>query len=329
MSESETFYRTYRDALTLLTKDPDGRMVQLFQDVVTWDRDNPPQEPYDGFEWHEVHADPRTLNRLVTLRLLKIVYKSNSGTEYRVVDRGVFERALQDYDAMTEPLVSEGRTIPEDIFDIVVGHDDKKEILLRCLQSERPTHALLYGEVASAKTLFLECLMRLPGKEFCLGSSLTKAGIYDLLFSTNPRYLLIDELDKIDDQDNLAALLSLMHKGYLIETKHGRRRSKTFTTWVFASANETRRIPHVIMSRFIPLRFLPYTPNEFMEVATTILTEMEKIEEKTAIYISRMVLDGLNSRDVRDAVKVARLLTRGYSREEVDQVVGILGKQRS
>lgn len=303
-------------------------MEELLQDIIIWEKENPPEKGRLGFEWYMVSGDVRTLNSLVPRKILKVVFKSNSGTEYRVTDLEALERALNDYRAMTSPLLEEEEKIPEDIFDLVISHEDKKEILKRALESEKPLHVLLHGEVASAKTLFLECLMRLPRREFILGSSLSRPGIYDLLFSMRPEHLLIDELDKIDDQGNLAALLSLMHKGYIAETKYGRRRHTTLNTRVFASANKITRIPHEILSRFILLRFEPYTDNEFIEVVTTLLTEREELEQGLALYIARKVMNELKSHDVRDSIKVARLLTQGKTTNEVDKIVKIFEAQR-
>jgi Holliday junction DNA helicase RuvB len=186
---------------------------------------------------------------------------------------------------------------------------------------------LLWGTVASAKTLILEDLARLPHNRFVLGSSLTKAGLFDVLFNERPRYLIIDELDKIDDAENLSALLSLMHKGYITETKYRRHRTLRLKTWVFASANEISRLPKELMSRFLLLRFRDYTDDEFIEVVVNVLKEQENISENLGIYIAERILKELNSRDVRDTVKCARLL-RERTKEEVDKIIAILKRQK-
>mgnify|MGYP001028755115 CR=1 FL=1 len=81
------------------------------------------------------------------------------------------------------------------------------------------------------------------------------------------------------------------------------------------------------MSRFLLLKFKPYTDNEFLDVAVNVLTKRESTNESIALYISKKVMDDLRSRDVRDAIKVARLM-KGDTKTEVDHIVGILKRQR-
>ena len=52
----------------------------------------------------------------------------------------------------------------------------------------------------------LEELSRLPYSKYVLGSSLIKAGLYEVLFNEKPRVLILDELDKVDDAHNLTCL---------------------------------------------------------------------------------------------------------------------------
>jgi Holliday junction DNA helicase RuvB len=179
----------------------------------------------------------------------------------------------------------------------------------------------------SAKTLFLEELARLPHSRFILGSSLTRAGLLDVLFNERPRYLIIDELEKIDDVENLSALLSLMHKGYVTETKFRRHRTVRLKTWVFASANTILNLPKELLSRFLLLRFRDYTDDEFREVTVDVLREQEGVPESLGIYIAEKVLRELSSRDVRDPCKIARLL-KEKTAKEVDNLIEILKRQK-
>jgi len=313
--------------LTVLSHDIDGGMKKLLETIVEWEKGHPPKNEYDGFSWFDVFGDSRTLNSLVPRRVLKIVFKSNKYCSYRALDLKALEKALADYEGTFRQEAIIEDQIPTDLFKIVVGHEDKKDIILRSLEAERPVHALLWGTVASAKTLMLEELSRLPHGRFILGSSLTKAGIFDILFNERPRYLIVDELDKIDDTENLSGLLSLMHKGYISETKYRRHRTLRLKTWVFASANEIVRLPKELLSRFVLLRFRDYTDDEFYEVVVNVLKEQENMAENLSLYIAEKVLRNLSSRDVRDAVKIARLL-KEKTREEVDRIVEIMRKQR-
>jgi Holliday junction DNA helicase RuvB len=285
-----------------------------------------------GFEWYEVQAAPQLLNKLVREGFLVVSYKSNKSTMYKVVD----PKSLAIMIEQAEQLIREGEVeaeygpieIPQDLFSIIVGHDDVKEVINRSLQSESPVHILLHGSIASAKTMFLEELARLPKSRFVVGSSLTKAGLIEVLFEDKPRFLIIDELDKIETEDNLAALLSLMERGIVTETKYRRHRSLTLKTTVFASANRLERIPAELLSRFLKLYFRDYTPQEFIEVTVDVLTKREKVSPQVAFHIGEKVLRELGSKDVRDCVKIARLLKQ-KTIEEVDGLVELLKKRSS
>ncbi len=326
MTQSFWFEEAYREALGLLIRDDSGGMEKLLREIVMWEEAHPPETPYSGFEWYAVHGRPQTLNALVIRRILSITLKSNKYTCYRLTCREAVEKALEDFSSIVEVKEEEVREVPGDLFDVIIGHEDKKEILRRCLASERPMHPLLWGSVASAKTLTLEELRRLPSSHFVLGSSLSKAGLYEILFQTRPRYLIIDELDKVTDSSNLSALLSLMERGHISETKYRRHKAIDLTTWVFASANRIKKIPEELMSRFIPLRFRDYTPDEFIEVVVTLLTEREGLPEWLSLHIAKSVLTTFRSRDVRDAIQCVRLL-KEQTKEDADHLIGILKRQ--
>lgn len=276
----------------------------------------------DGWEWHEVRAPPQTLNHLVTLGMIDIVFKSNKSTIYRVNDVERLEGMLADAGNEPPPEIP----LPTDLFDCIILHDDKKELVDRILHAQRPTHCLFVGEVASSKTLFLQELARLPGAEYLLGSSLSRAGLYELMFEHRPKYLLIDEIDKIRDYENISALLSLMETGILSETKYKRRRIAQFDTWVFAGCNDETRIPPEILSRFgaYRLHFRPYTDQEFREVATKVLVLREGLDDDVAKYITEQVMERLYTHDVRVARSIART---SRTKEEVDSVLAILARQ--
>lgn len=316
----------YESVLSLLTKDAEGDKERLLNEIVQWEEQHPPVTEYSGFEWYHVHSDARTLITLVTRRILDVLYKTNSATVFRTIDREAISKALHDYSG-TLIEKEDTKEIPPDLFNIVIGHEDKKEVILRAITSPKPVHCLLFGTPASAKTLMLEELSKLPNSHFVLGSSLTKAGLFELLFQERPTYLILDELDKIDDSQNLAALLSLMHKGVLTETKHRRHNKIFLNTWVFASANEISKIPRELMSRFFKLKFNDYTNNEYAEVVVNVLREQEGLTDPLALYIGQRVMRELESKDVRDAIRVARLL-KVKDKNEIDHIIDIMKVQK-
>jgi Holliday junction DNA helicase RuvB len=327
METQKTPEVVYAATLQALSGDATGEIERLLLDMVQWEREHPPQNTYDGFEWYMVHGDARTLNSLVTRRVLEIRMKTNKTCNYRLSNINAVERALSDYQGMASPQ-EETAEIPPDLFDIIIGHEDKKDILIRSIGSDRPVHCLLHGSIASAKTLMLEELSRLPRSKLVLGSNLSRSGLFELLFSERPKYLIVDELEKVEDENNLAALLSLMERGLLTETKYRRYRRLQLKCWVFASANRIDGIWPELLSRFsAKLRFRDYTDEEFFEVAVKVLMSREGLTESISAYIADVTLKDLNSRDVRNAIGVSRLL-KTKDKEEVDHVISILSRQR-
>jgi holliday junction DNA helicase RuvB len=310
------------DREKLLTELADDNIRSVLEEAVAQHEAHTDEKNWFGFEWHQVRAAPQTLNYMVRLGLVNVSFKSNKTTAYRLPDVREAKALLQDFEkgTMAEPQSTE---VPNDLFDPIILHDEKKDLLRRAIRAEKPVHALLVGDVASSKTLFLMEMTRLPNSELLLGSSLSRAGVYDLMFNKRPTYLLIDELDKITDYENISALLSLMETGILSETKYKRRRVQEFKVWVFGSCNYENRIPPEILSRFgaYKLYFRAYTPDEYVQVAQRVLTMREGVKPDVALYIAKKSSQFLNTRDVRVARSIARTAS---TKDEVDEVIRLL-----
>ncbi|MEM1525369.1 MAG: hypothetical protein QW618_04435 [Nitrososphaerales archaeon] len=311
----------YEATLQVLSKDTTGEMKRLLHDIVEWEKNN--HGKCLGFEWYSVSGDPRTLNALVVKKILKIVLKTNKSAFYVASDVEAIEKALKDYENLFKPVVEV--EIPNDIFDIIIGHDDKKELLKRIIFSNHRIHALLHGSVASAKSLFLEELSRLPNSRFVLGSRLSGPGLYEILFTERPSYLLIDELDKVSELDTLACLLSVMETGRVVEAKYGKERSIVLNLKVFAAANRVDKIWPELLSRFLLLKFRDYTDDEYINVVTRVLMIREGLEQWLAQRIAHEMVR-LKSHDVRDAIRVARLL-KEHTLDDLNRVIELIKKQ--
>ena len=161
--------------------------------------------------------------------------------------------------------------------------------------------------------LFLEALGDLPGAQYALGGSTSRAGIADLLINFQPRFLIIDELDKMKTED-YSILLSLMQSGVVARLKKGLRDINQMTTWVFAGVNRSDKLPPELLSRFVTFNFETYTREEFLAVAQEVITMRHGKDPALARYIAETVLK--RTRDVRQAVQVAKLCD---SPEEVDR----------
>jgi len=280
-----------------------------------------------GFEWYEIPANPQILNKLTYEGILKIIYKSASSTYYAPVDVKVIENAIQQYKSyiVEAPQVALNEEVLDKLFEDIVGHEEKKVLLKRGLLSEKPVHFLLVGVPSSAKSMFLEALSHLPNSRLITGSGLSKAGLYDVLFTERPKYLLIDEFEKVDSIDNLGALLSLMQTGIVVETKYGKMRKIQLDTRVIAAANSTKGIWSELLSRFVLLTFREYTNEEFIQVCKKILPK-EGVSEELALEIANKLISELNTRDPRKAIQIARLL-RMKNTMEVSIIIDILKKQ--
>jgi Holliday junction DNA helicase RuvB len=117
----------------------------------------------------------------------------------------------------------------------------------------------LVGKPGSAKTMFLTEIMRSKIESyFVVGSNATKAGLVNQLFERRPKYLLIDELEKMSTADQ-TSLLHLMKTGIISETKINKTRQMQLTSWVFATANSYEKIIEPLLSRFLVLEIPDYS----------------------------------------------------------------------
>lgn len=259
-----------------------------------------------GWTWEMVRVAPATLNRLIQMGFLEVLMHTNSYRGMKLTDDG---RAMAE--SLTSPSQNaftgeEKISLPPDIFQDIIDHEDIKELLEACLKAERPVHVLLAGPPALAKTLFLWDIERACGERaiWLVGSATSKAGLWDLVAERRPRVLLVDELDKMNAADT-AALLSMMEGGRLVRVKKGRELELEHAISVMAATNRTDGLSPELLSRFAVREIKPYGREEYLRVVKGVLIRRENIEPELAGEIAGK-LDG-RSQDVRDAVRVARL----------------------
>ena len=191
-------------------------------------------------------------------------------------------------------------------FENIVGNVDTKLILNKAILSRKPVHVLLVGKPGCAKTMFLtEIMYSIKKSCFTVGSNTTKAGLVNQLFEKEPKYLLIDELDKMSGNDQVS-LLHLMETGIISETKVKKTRQVELVAWVIATANSVEKIIEPLLSRFVVLQIPEYNFEEFSRISLAKLTE-ERVAEELAINITEKVWNELGSKDIRDVIKVGRL----------------------
>ena len=210
-------------------------------------------------------------------------------------------------------------------FGDIYGFEDIKELFMRAISSEKQTHILLCGPPACAKSLFLQELAKLNDSYFTLGSTSTKSGMVDALFELEPRFLIIDELEKMSVKDQ-TVLLSLMEGGMISETKHRKTRQTQLNTTVFAASNSIDNLLPPLLTRFAVLHLQPYGYEEFRQITRRVLYREGGISPADADAISDAVWNRMHSNNVRDCVKIAHMAT---STNEIPWVVNILMKYKS
>ena len=251
------------------------------------------------FEAWQLGLENRDLKPFVRLGLVEIVYKSSKHTTYRI-NKEMFERY--------EKLVTTDIKLEGKLFENIYNHEKHKELILKAL--EKKVSTLLVGSPATAKTLFLLELRKLPNSIY-LTSDITKAGLQALISVTNPRLLLIDQLDNIKDKFVYSLLLDLLEYGITTKVSYNIQELSKYKITVIATANSTKRIPEALLSRFLIVKFKRYTESEYEKVARSILYKITSKE--LADYIIEKTKD---YRDIRNAIRLAKICK---TKEDVDK----------
>ncbi len=257
---------------------------------------------------------------LTDLELAEVLVRHKGDIKMPVELAPLIQKFLGDFQTEedeTEEMEDEPVAIPEDMFDVVVGHERLKKLFTMSLQAPQPVHILLVGPPATAKSIFLMELERLPRSRYALGGTSSTAGVVDFIIEQQPRYLILDELEKMDMKD-FSALLSLMAEGVVTRLKKGMTEKVKVKTWVFGAVNREDSLPAELKSRFLIRRLPEYSEHDYKEVVRAVLTKREHVSETVASEIAEKMAS--YSRDVRDAVKVARL-HKGQQTVTVDQVI--------
>jgi len=209
----------------------------------------------------------------------------------------------------------------EKFFYNVVGYSDIKKLLMKSVASKDPVHILLTGPPSCSKTVFLlEMLEGLDDTYFVDAAGVSGAGMTDHLFSNNTKYLLIDEIDKMKKIDQ-AVLLNVMETGIVSETKlKGKTRQKKMKLWIFATSNDVEQLSEPLRSRFMELYLEEYTYEEFIEIIRRLLKRRYHLDTDVSEEIGYAVWNRMQSKDVRDAINIAKL-TRSSS--DIDWLVEV------
>jgi Holliday junction DNA helicase RuvB len=275
--------------------------------IFEYEQTHDPEEFSLGWSWSDVRVAPAILNSLLLKGLIEEKFHSNSyrGLLITELGREQAKQLLEPAEVYEKPK-NETLTLPNDMFEDIIDHDDAKKLLMATLLAEKPVHVLLAGPPALAKSLFLWDIKQVCGERavWLVGSATSKAGLWDLVAEREPWILLIDELDKMNAADT-AALLSLMEGGRLVRAKKGRTLDATVHIKVIAATNQVTKLSPELKSRFAIRKLKPYDAAEYRTVVKGVLVHREEVNPELAEEIAKK-LEG-KSQDVRDAVRIARL----------------------
>jgi Holliday junction DNA helicase RuvB len=212
----------------------------------------------------------------------------------------------------------------DEFFEYIIGYYDVKRFLKMSINAEEPVHILLLGPPASAKTMFIRSLMKLQNSYFTDGGNSTKSGMLEYIFDNKPKYLLIDEIDKMPPKDQ-TFLLNLMETGIVSETKHKKTRTEVMKTRVFASSNKTTNIISALRSRFFTIELERYSYEQFCQITVNLLTKQHKVNEEIAKTIADAVWNKIKSKNIRDCIRIGRM---AKSVHDVNFIVNTLERYR-
>jgi MoxR-like ATPase len=212
----------------------------------------------------------------------------------------------------------------ESIFDEIVGYPDIKKEFVKTLDSSSPVSILLCGPPGCGKSEFLKQIRNHYEEEsvFFDGSYGSKAGIFQVLYDKRPKYVLLDEIDKLSSPDQLA-LLNLMENEKLTKTTKSENYEIDLKAWVFATANNEKRILGPLLDRFEAYYLADYTPDQFRAIAAKRLKKEGIENDEIALFIANAVLRDLGRKSVRDAIRIAR---KSNTIQDVEETIQTLKK---
>jgi Holliday junction DNA helicase RuvB len=137
----------------------------LLTEIAKFEKTHDMEKEYKiGWGWRHVRIWPATLSRLFKDGYLENVFRSNSHTGYRLSELGKAVIVKAANESLQTPQ-NQKLSLPDDLFEDIIGHDEVKELLRACLMAEKPVHVLLAGPPALAKTLFLWDIERVTGEK--------------------------------------------------------------------------------------------------------------------------------------------------------------------
>jgi replication-associated recombination protein RarA len=208
-------------------------------------------------------------------------------------------------------------------FSEVHLYDDLKQLLRRMLIFKESVHCVLVGPPASGKTMFLLSIQKNMKNVFFIdATNASGPGIVDKLFAyPSTKIILVDEIEKMTKRDQ-NMLLNLLETGMLISTKVRKTREMRFASIkLFATTNEIEQLSKPLRSRLMEFHLPEYNFDEFREIVEKLAANRYRLNREIADKIASVVWYEMGTKDVRDALQLAKLVRRTDEVETVSRTI--------
>ena len=231
------------------------------------------------------------------------------------ITKGIFKINFEDKDTQQE----------DKFFSDIHLYDDLKQLLSKMLVSKESVHCVLVGPPASGKTMFLLAIQKNMKDAFFIdATNASGPGIVDKLFAyPRTKLILIDEIEKMTKRDQ-NMLLNLLETGMLVSTKVRKTQEMEFRgIKLFATSNDIELLSKPLRSRLMEFHLPEYDFGEFREIVVKLAAKGYRINREIADRIALVVWYEMGTKDVRDALQLAMLVT---SIEDVGKIAGTIMK---
>ncbi len=213
----------------------------------------------------------------------------------------------------------------EDFFWEIEGHPDLKQILMREIASKSNSNICLIGGPGTGKSLFLYAITNGCYKSYYMDAANSSgAGIVEYMINNhkNLEVICLDEIDKLNKREQ-TALYNLMENGTLTVTKTKNRvfNVKFPRMKIFATSNSTEKMSKPLKSRFSIFELPEYDYPIFERIATRIFYNRYGLSQNISIKVADKVWNVLKSKDVRDLLKIGRLVKPNDSENDIEFLI--------
>jgi MoxR-like ATPase len=140
--------------------------------------------------------------------------------------------------------------------------------------------------------------------------------------------LLIDEIEKMDGKSQ-NMLLNLLETGVLTVTKVRKTQEMNFPgIKLFATSNNIDLLTEPLRSRLMELHLPEYTFDDFEKIVIKLASTRYKLVDAVGRKIADTVWNKMGTKDVRDALQLAKLVTSVEEVEETAKTIMKYGAKR-